>query len=332
MRLGSFKNHSGQVRIGLKIDEQIADLTAAFEKYLLEEGGVSRQSAGEAAKTRMPTSMLALLRREEEGWADLNTVYSYIRNTMKEGKVLFSPSGDKINYGLKEVKLLTPIPQMYRIFNIGVNCEAYAKMTGVTPPEDGYTCMFRKTPHCIMGPEDEIKYPVSGEDVESEIELGVIMGKKGKDISQADALDYVFGYVISHDIVVMDVISKAHFGPASECLPAAYYFTIAKSPDTFQPVGPFIATKDEIPDCQNVGVELRVNGELKIRGNTNAMRVPVRRLIEFLSANMTFYPGDLISTGGMGTAEYSPHAYLAPGDVVEAEIRNIGVLRNYVIA
>jgi len=332
MKLGSFRNHSGNIRVGVKIGEQIADLTAAFEKYLVEEGSVGRQFAEEASNTRMPTSMLALLRREDEGWADLNTVYSYIHNTMKKGEVLFSPSGDKINYGLKEVKLLTPIPQMYRIFNIGLNCEAFVKMSGVAPPEAGYTCMFKKTPRCIMGPEDEIKYPVTGEDIESEVELGVIMGKKGKGISQADALDYVFGYVVSHDLVVMDVISKAHLGPGSEGLPAFYYVTLAKSPDTFQPVGPFIATKDEIPDCQNVDVEFRVNGEPKIKGNTRDQRVPVRRLIEFLSVDMTFYPGDLISSGGQGSAEYSPHAFVAPGDVVEAEIKNIGVLRNYVVA
>ena len=332
MKLGSFKNHTGNIRIGVKVDEQLVDSTAAFEKYLVEEGGVDRQFAVEASNIRMPTSMLALLRREEEGWADLNTVYSYISGMMKRGKVLFSPSGDKINYGLKEVKLLTPIPQMYRIFNIGINSEAFVKMANVTPPEEGYTCMFKKTPRCIIGPEDEIKYPVSGGDIESEVELGVIMGKKGRHISQADALDYVFGYVVSHDLVVMDVLSKAHLGPGSEGLPAFYYVTLAKSPDTFQPVGPFIATKDEIPDCQNVGVELRINGEPKIRGNTSEMRAPVRRLIEFLSADMTFYPGDLISSGGMGSEEYAPHAFVAPGDVVEAEIKNIGILRNYVIA
>ena len=332
MKLGSFKNHSGDIRIGAKVDEQIADLTAAFEKYLVEEGGVNREFAEEASNTRMPTSMLDLLHREEEGWADLNTVYSYICNTMKKGEVLFSPSGGKINYGLKEVRLLTPIPQMYRIFNIGVNCEAFVKMSGAAPPEEGYTCMFKKTPRCIIGPEDEIKYPVSGEDIESETELGVIIGKKGRHISQADALDYVFGYVVSHDLVVMDVLSKAHLGPGREVLPGAYYITLSKCPDTFQPVGPFIATKDEIPDCQNVDVELRVNGEPKIRGNTRDMRAPVRRLIEFLSADMTFYPGDLISSGGMGTEEYSPHTFVAPGDVVEAEIKNIGILKNYVVA
>lgn len=332
MILGSFKNHSGNTRIAVKIDEQLVDLTAAFEKYLVEESGVSRQFAVEAANTRMPPSMLDLIRREEEGQADLDTVYSYIGSIMNKGVALFSPSADKLNYGLQEVKLLTPIPQIYRIFNIGVNCEAFVKMMGAEPPEAGYACMFKKPPRSVIGPEDEIQYPITGEDIESEVELGVIMGRKGKRISQANALDYVFGYTISHDLVVMDVLSKAHMGPGTEGLPAAYYITLSKSPDTFEPVGPYIVTKDEIPDPQNVNMELRVNGEVKLKANTKDMRVGVRRLIEFLSADMSFYPGDLISSGGMGTDEYSPHAFVQPGDVVEAELEHIGVLRNYVVA
>ncbi|MBN2186954.1 MAG: fumarylacetoacetate hydrolase family protein [Dehalococcoidia bacterium] len=332
MKLGSFRNHSGDTRIGVKLDEQLVDLTAAFEKYLVEECGVNRQFALEASDTRMPTSMLDLLRREEEGWADLSAVYSYIHNIMKKNQVLFSPSGDKINYGLKEVRLLTPIPQMYRIFNIGVNSDVFASMEKVTPPEKGYTCMFKKTRHCLIGPEDEVKWPISAKEVPAEIELGVIIGKTGKGISQADALDYVLGYVVSNDITAMDVLTKAHFGPGSEALPAAYYITLSKCPDTFEAVGPFIVTKDEIPDCQNINGEVRVNGEPKIKGNTKDMRVEVRRLIEFLSADMTFYPGDLISSGGMGTEEYPPHAFLKPGDVVEAELENIGILRNHVVA
>jgi len=332
MRLGSFKDHSGNIRIGVKIDEQIADLTAAFEKYLVEEGGVSRQSAGEAAKTRMPTSMLALLRREEEGWADLNTVYSYIRNTMKKDKVLFSPSGDKINYGLKEVKLLTPIPQIYRIFDVGVNYEILGREESIPIPDKGCTSMFKKPPRCIIGHEDEIEWPLSAKEVLSELELGVIVGKKGKRISKADALDYVFGYVVSHDLAVMDVLKNANWGMGSESLPGAYYIDSAKSPDTFQPVGPFIVTKDEIPDCQNLNGELRINGVPKTRGNTRDMRLTVAELIQFLSADMTFYAGDLLSTGGMGSEEYSPLAFPHPGDVVEAEVERIGVLRNYVVA
>lgn len=332
MKLGSFKNHNGDTRIGVKIDKQLVDVTAAFEKYLVEENGVAHKFAIEASKSRIPPSMLDLLRREEEGQADLSTAYSYITSIMKKGVALFSPSGDKLNYGLDEVALLNPIPQIYRVFNIGVNCESFVKMSGVTPPEEGYTCMFKKPTHAIIGPEDKIQYPITGEDVESEIELGVVFGKKGKGISQDEALDYVFGYTISHDIVVMDVLSKANMGPGPQGLPMAYYITITKSPDTFQPIGPFIVTKDEIPDPQNVDLELRVNGEAKIKGNTRDMRVKVSRLIEFISADMTFYPGDFLSTGGMGTDEYMPHTELKPGDIVEAEIKEIGVLRNYVVA
>ncbi len=330
MKLGSFKNSKGDIRIGVLINEQLLDLTSTFEKYLAEENNVTCDFAVEASLNRIPPSMLDFIRREEEGQADLQTVYSYAQEIMKKDDIMFSPSGKKLNYRLEEVKLLNPIPQAYRIFNIGVNCDRFIDMMETTPPEDGYTCMFKKTYNSLIGPEEEIKYPITGEQVESEIELGVIFGKEGKNISQEDALDYVFGYTISQDLVSMDILNKAHMGPGAEGLPAAYYITLAKASDTFQPIGPFIVTKDEIPDPQNVDMELRINGEPKIIGNTKEMRVNIRRLIEFNSADMTFLPGDLLSTGGMAT-DCVPHAEVKPGDTVEAEIKEIGVLRNYVV-
>ncbi|MCK4783293.1 MAG: fumarylacetoacetate hydrolase family protein, partial [Desulfobacteraceae bacterium] len=168
------------------------------------------------------------------------------------------------------------------------------------------------------------------EEVCTELELGVICGRTGKRRSQADALDYVFGYTIVNDITAMDIISKG-LGTGREGLPGAYYITRAKTFDTFQPMGPFIVLKDEITDPQNITGELRINGEPKIRGNTKDMRCSVRRLIEFLSEDITFYPGDLLSSGGMGTEEYEPHGFVKSGDVIDAELEKIGVLRNYVV-
>jgi 2-keto-4-pentenoate hydratase/2-oxohepta-3-ene-1,7-dioic acid hydratase in catechol pathway len=119
-------------------------------------------------------------------------------------------------------------------------------------------------------------------------------------------------------------------GTGREGLPGAYYITRAKTFDTFQPIGPFIVLKDEILDPQNVAGELRINGEPKIRGNTKDMRCSVRRLIEYISEDITFHPGDLLSSGGMGTEDFEPHGFVKSGDIIDAELENIGVLRNYV--
>lgn len=329
MKLASFSNHNGEVRIGLKLGEKLADLTAGFEKYLVEEEGVRHESAIEAASKRMPTSMLALIQREQEGEADLKAVAAYLDKIPKSREFMYAPSGAKISYGLEEVKLLKPIPQLKKCFNIGVNYPVFQTMMGVIGPEENKTCMFMVTPESTIGPEDTIKWPQSAQEVCTELELGVIIGRAGKRISQAHALDYVFGYTVVDDVTGMDIIAKG-LGTGREGLPGAYYITRAKTFDTFQPIGPYIALKDEIPDPQNVSGELRVNGEPKIRGNTKDMRCSVSRLIEYLSEDITFYPGDLLSSGGMGTEEFPPHAFVKSGDVIEAELGKIGVLRHYV--
>lgn len=331
MKLASFRNHSDETRIGVLVNSQLVDLPAAFERYLVDACGVSTERAAEVAGTRMPTSMLDLIRREEEGWADLTTVYSFVCSEGPDHLTPFSPGGNRIVYGLDEVKLLTPIPQLYRVFNIGNNSNIFSRQIATSAPEENYTCMFKKTPRSIVGPGDNIQWPISGNEVVTELELGVVIGKQCKGVSQRDALGFVFGYVVAQDLAVLDVLTNANWGPGEVGLPATYYMDLCKTPDTFQPVGPFLVTRDEVPDCQSLPMELRVNGKLTIKGNTSDMRVPVKRQIEFLSADMTFYPGDLIVSGAMGSDDYPPIAPIAIGDALEAEIEGLGVLKNQVV-
>ena len=328
MKLASFRNHEGETRIGLKMGDRLADLTAAFEKYLVEEGGVPLQSARETASTRMPTSMLALIQREEEGQADLKDVGAYLDKAAKGGRVMYAPSGAKITYGLEEVKLLKPL-QPKRCFNMGHNYPSYAKMGDLVFPYEGTVASFMVTPESTIGPEDTIDWPLSAKEVCLELELGVIIGKTGKRISQANALNHVFGYTIVNDVTGWDIFAKG-LGKGREGLPGFYYVIMSKSIDTFQPIGPYIVLKDEIPDPQNVAGELRVNGEPQIRGNTREMRLTVAGILEYHTQDITFYPGDVIATGGMASEGVSAHAFVKSGDVAEAELDKIGVLRNYV--
>jgi len=331
MKLASFGNHSGETRVAVLVNNRLVDVTAAFERYLVDECGVASDRAARVAHTRMPTSMLDLLRKEDEGLADLATVYSFICSVENDRVRPYSPGGDRVAYGMDEVRLLTPIPQLYRIFNIGNNSNIFSRKIGTSAPEENLTCMFKKTPRSIIGPGDDIQWPITGNDVVTELELGVVIGKQCKGVSKSDALDCVFGYVVAQDLAVLDVLTRAHWGPGDEGLPAQYYMDLCKTPDTFQPVGPFLVTRDEIPDCQSLSMELRVNGKPTIRGSTRDMRVPISRQIEFLSADMTFYPGDLIMSGSMGSDEYPPIAHLAIGDELEAEIEGVGILRNRVV-
>ncbi|MBN2186953.1 MAG: fumarylacetoacetate hydrolase family protein [Dehalococcoidia bacterium] len=331
MKIASFKNHSEEVCIGVKVGDNIADLTAGLEKYLVEEAGTDPECAIDVASERMPTSMLDLIQREEEGQADLQLTVAYINKIAEKAKSLFSPSGEKIMYGFEEVTLLTPVPQMHgSVFNMEYNYPAYEKVYDTIPPDDGATAMFMMSPETITGPGADIKWPTTATELTSAVELGIIIGKTGKRIPQAKALDYVFGYTVVNDITGISILRG--IGPGRDCLPKAFYFTRAMTMDTFQPVGPFIALKDEIPDPQDVGAELKVNGKVVSKGNTKDMRCSVARLIEFLSQDITLEAGDLISTGAIGTLELLPEAPVKVGDVIEAEIERIGVLRNSVVA
>lgn len=328
MKLASFRNHDGETRIGLKMGDRLADLTAAFEKYLVEEKSVLPQSALEAADVRMPTSMLALIQREEEGQADLQDVDAYLNKAAKGGRLMYAPSGAKITYGLEEVKLLKPL-QPRRCFNMGHNYPVYAQMGDLVFPYEGTVASFMVTPESTIGPEGIIEWPLSAKEVCLELELGVILGKTGKRISQANALDYVFGYTVVNDVTGWDIMARG-IGKGREGLPGFYYVLMSKSIDSFQPIGPYIVLKDEIPDPQNIAGELRINGAPQIKGTTKEMLLSVAGILEYHTQDITFYPGDVVATGGMGSEGIVPHAFVKPGDIAEAELDKIGVLKNYV--
>jgi 2-keto-4-pentenoate hydratase/2-oxohepta-3-ene-1,7-dioic acid hydratase in catechol pathway len=189
--------------------------------------------------------------------------------------------------------------------------------------------MFIVPPDSALGSEGVVELARSAKNCVAEVELGVVMGKRGKRVSRADALNYVWGYTIVSDLCGLDIIREAQ-GVGREGLPGAYYLARAKGFDTYQPMGPYITLKDEIPDPQTLTGEMRVNEQIYIRGTTQDMRLSVAQLIEYLFEDITFYPGDTIATGGIGSDEFSGHAALKRGDVVEAEISKIGVLRYYV--
>jgi 2-keto-4-pentenoate hydratase/2-oxohepta-3-ene-1,7-dioic acid hydratase in catechol pathway len=187
--------------------------------------------------------------------------------------------------------------------------------------------VFFQNLDAIIGPEEPIIYPEAmTNEMDYELELAVIIGKRGKFFSPEEAEDYVAGYIVFNDITARDIQREEM---------KSGVFCLSKSIDTFSPIGPWIVTADEIPDPRNLDMFLRVNGETRQVSNTSRMSVTVPEIISHYSA-MGFNPGDIISTGTVaGVAGFSADAaslYLRPGDVVEAEIERIGVLRNPVIS
>jgi 2-keto-4-pentenoate hydratase/2-oxohepta-3-ene-1,7-dioic acid hydratase in catechol pathway len=187
--------------------------------------------------------------------------------------------------------------------------------------------VFFQNVDAIIGPEDAIVYPEAmTNELDYELELAVIIGKAGKFFSPEEATEYIAGYIVFNDITARDIQREEM---------KSGVFCLSKSIDTFVPIGPWIVTADEIPDPHDLAMELRVNGESRQRSHTSRMSVTIPEIISHYSA-MGYSPGDIVSTGTVsGVAGFSEDAaslYLKPGDVVEAEIEGVGVLRNPVVA
>jgi 2-keto-4-pentenoate hydratase/2-oxohepta-3-ene-1,7-dioic acid hydratase in catechol pathway len=187
--------------------------------------------------------------------------------------------------------------------------------------------VFFQNVDAIIGPDEPIVYPEAmTSELDYELELAVIIGKAGKFFSPEEAAEYIAGYIVFNDITARDIQREEM---------KSGVFCLSKSIDTFVPIGPWIVTADEIGDPHNLSMELRVNGESRQVSHTSRMSVTIPEIISHYSA-MGYSPGDVISTGTVaGVAGFSEDAaslYLKPGDVVEAEIENVGILRNPVIS
>ena len=204
---------------------------------------------------------------------------------------------------------------------IGLNYSDHAAETGATvPPEP---IIFMKATSAIVGPDDDVLIPRGSQKTDWEVELGVVIGKTAKYVSEAEALDYVAGYCLAHDVSERAFQTERHG-----------QWTKGKSCDTFGPIGPWLVTKDEVADPQDLKMWLKVNGQTMQDGSTRTMVYGVAYLVSYLSQFMSLQPGDVISTGtppgvGMGM---KPPRYLKAGDVVELGIDGLGTQRQNVKA
>ena len=224
---------------------------------------------------------------------------------------------------LQDVRLLAPIPRPGKYLAIGMNyrkhIEEGAKL-GIEEPKK--QLWFNKQTTCITGPYDGIVKPDVSDQIDYEVELGVVIGKPAKHVAAADARDHIFGYFVANDVSTRD---WQFHSPT---------FTMGKSFDTHGPTGPWIVTADEIADCHALDLKCWVNGELRQSSNTSQMLANVYEQIEYLSTAFTLEPGDLIATGtpeGVGIA-MTPPRFLKVGDIVTCEVAGIGTIENRVVA
>jgi 2-keto-4-pentenoate hydratase/2-oxohepta-3-ene-1,7-dioic acid hydratase in catechol pathway len=203
---------------------------------------------------------------------------------------------------------------------IGLNYSDHAAETGATVPSE--PIIFMKATSAICGPDDPVIIPRGSEKTDWEVELGFVIGKRAKYVSEADALDHVAGYCLVNDV------SERHFQTERQG-----QWSKGKSADHFGPTGPWLVTRDEVADPQNLPMWLKVNGETRQDGSTATMVFGVKHLVAYLSQFMSLNPGDIVSTGtppgvGMGM---KPPSYLKAGDVIELGIEGLGQQRQVCI-
>ena len=227
---------------------------------------------------------------------------------------------------LAELDLLPPFdPPRGNVLAIGRNYQKHAEETArASNVEVGPPTIFTKAITTITAPYADITIdPSVSTKIDWEVELGVVIGRRGANIKRESALGYVFGYTVLNDVTARDI--QNGWG--------GQWFK-GKSLDGSCPVGPWVLTRDEVKDVQSLHLQLRINGDVKQDANSSDMIYPVDAIIEWLSIGMTLLPGMLIATGtpeGVGFAR-TPPEFLKPGDIMESEIEAIGKLRNAVVA
>jgi 2-keto-4-pentenoate hydratase/2-oxohepta-3-ene-1,7-dioic acid hydratase in catechol pathway len=259
-----------------------------------------------AADPRLPTGVRQLL----EGGPDLLRIAREVAGSALATRI---PAAG--------VKLLPPIPDPPKIVCMGLNYRDHAAETGAKIPAE--PVLFSKFNTALIGPEEPIVLPPTSRKVDYEAELVLVVGKKGRNLSAAAALDHLAGYTVGHDVSARDWQLEKD----------GRQWLAGKTFDTFAPLGPALVTPDELADPQNLAVRLRLNGQTMQDGNTRHMIFTAGAALAYISQIVTLLPGDLVFTGtpaGVGMAR-KPPVWLKAGDVVEVEIEGLGVLRNPVV-
>lgn len=227
-------------------------------------------------------------------------------------------SGVLRTVSVDEVFLASPVPRPGKVICIGLNYRNHAIESGMEIPKS--PIVFSKFVTSVVGADADIVLPRESTQVDYEAELAVVIGRRAKHVSKDEAMDYVFGYTNMNDVSARDL----QFADGQ--------WQRGKSCDTFAPIGPFVATKDEIADPHDLRIAFHLNGETLQDSTTSELIFRIPELIEFLTRSITLEPGDIIATGtppGVGFAR-KPPVYLKDGDVCEVEIDGLGILRNQV--
>ena len=304
--------HQGQTHRGFYSEEGVVSIAAAVAAYSQATGKEISLSDSDSLLPLLPCGSDFQAAGQLAAWVDAN------RAKLPGGTVLAT----------SDVKLLVPVPNPSKILLLAGNYAEHIREGGGIAAErrETFPYVFMKPITTLTNPGDPIVIPeVSPDHIDWELELGVIIGKTAKGVSEQDALNYVAGYTVVNDI------SDRRYRPNPDRKErkndAFFDWLHGKWHDTFCPMGPCVASSDTIKP-ETLPMKLTVNGELKQNANTGQQIFPVAAVIEFISRSVTLHPGDIISTGTPAGVGNTSGTYLKPGDLVEATIASIGTLTN----
>lgn len=296
MKLLTFYKN-GEEMLGVKTEIGIIDLDRALQTH---------------PDPSVVTHMMELIELDEGALKNLQQYVSELPKGPDEPYI----------FGEEIIQPTVPITKPSKIICVGLNYKKHADETGLPYPE--YPILFNKFPNALSAHNAEVAVPKTTERLDYEVELGIVIGKRAKYVSEEEALDYVFGYCTTNDLSARDLQKRTS------------QWMTGKANDGFAPVGPYIVTKDEIENPNNLRLTTKVNGEQRQDSNTSDMIYSVEELVSYISQYMTLEPGDLIMTGTPeGVIIGKPieeRVYLQPGDEVTVEVEGLGALTTKFVA
>ena len=325
LRLVTFEEpHYHCERLGLWInDDLVVDANYAYSR-LLKDQGVDYPSG--FAEAFVPPDMTRFL---QGGRKSMEAAWETERFLKGLGdSEITGPNGEEAAFRSSKLRIKAPVPRPGKIVHTAGNFREHAKEGSDSGWEFPipHWISFLKRPDAIIGHEEKVLHPSYTKMLDHEIELAIVIGKKSKFLTKENAWDAIAGFTIFNDITARDIQREEM---------KSGLLNFGKNMDTFALFGPCLVPKEDIGDVHNLKIECRVNGDPRQVSNTNHLSVQIPEIVSHYSW-VTLYPGDIITTGtvsGVAAFRKNPEKYfLKPGDVLESEIENIGVLRNHVVA
>ncbi|HLC25876.1 MAG TPA: fumarylacetoacetate hydrolase family protein [bacterium] len=324
MRFATFETREGVERLGLLTSQgQLADLQGAFASRLCLQ--IPPEKACDLAAVLAPPEIVAFLDGGDVCLEAARQALAFVEEMLADGKTPVGPAQEKILFEPAEVSLKAPIPRPRKIICAGKNFLDHVQEMSSRGNTPQIPVAFPKVPSVVMSPEGRIPYPVETAMLDYEVEMAIIIGKRGWKIRKEQAFDHVFGYTVFNDISARDMVRAEN---------QQGIFLLGKNLPGFAPMGPYLCSRDEIEDPQSLRLQCRVNGQIRQDSNLGMMMFKIDEMIAYWS-QVGLEPGDILTTGtptgvAAGRSADKDPWWLKKGDIVEAEVETIGILRTYI--